>query len=179
MYHRYQRRTAFSLVELLIVIGIIAALISVLLPTLAKARRLSRSVACKARLEQLGAAFQMYLNQNKTHYPQAPSLPSVNPNNYPTIPVCLGPFVSNSNDAFQCPADDEQVFPTEGISYFYYNELGELPLAQTFFWHIFGNPSQIPAMWDAGIFHGTAAEANWLFIDGHVEDHFVKPPGGP
>ena len=167
MHYRNRRQKAFSLVELLVTLGIIAALISILLPTLAQARRMSRSVVCKARLEQLGAAMQMYLNQNKTRYPQAPALPSVNPNNYPTIPTCLGNYVSNSSQAFQCPADDEQVFPSEGISYFYYNELGELPLAQTFFWHIFGNPSQIPAMWDAGIFHGTAAETNWLFIDGH------------
>lgn len=73
MDYRIRRRVAFSLVELLVVIGIIAALISVLLPTLARARNVSRSVACKARLEQLGAAVQMYLNQNKTHYPQAPA----------------------------------------------------------------------------------------------------------
>lgn len=178
MHYRNRRRSAFSLVELLVTLGIIAALISILLPALARARRTARSVSCKAKLEQLGAAMQMYLNQNKGHYPQAPALPSVNPNNYPTIPTCLANDVSNSNDAFQCPADDD-VFPTEGISYFYYNELGEIPLAQTFFWHIFGNASQVPMLWDSSTFHGTAADFNWLFIDGHVEDHFVKPPGAP
>jgi prepilin-type N-terminal cleavage/methylation domain-containing protein/prepilin-type processing-associated H-X9-DG protein len=172
------RRTAFSLVELLVALAIIAALLAFFLPTLAKARRVSRSVACKARLEQLGCAIHMYLNENHTHYPQAPSLPSVNPNGYPTIQQCLSHYISDTNEAFQCPAD-EIVYPVEGISYFYYSELGEIPLAQTFFWQIFGNPSQVPALWDAANYHGTAADYNWLFIDGHVEDHFVQPPGSP
>ncbi len=87
MDYRIRRRVAFSLVELLVVIGIIAALISVLLPTLARARNVSRSVACKARLEQLGAAVQMYLNQNKTHYPQAPRCPR-------SIQTAIQPFRS-------------------------------------------------------------------------------------
>jgi prepilin-type N-terminal cleavage/methylation domain-containing protein len=161
------RRTAFSLVELLVALAIIAALLAFFLPTLAKARRVSRSVACKARLEQLGCAIHMYLNENHTHYPQAPSLPSVNPNGYPTIQQCLSHYISDTNEAFQCPAD-EIVYPVEGISYFYYSELGEIPLAQTFFWQIFGNPSQVPALWDATVplltTTGSSSTATWRII---------------
>jgi prepilin-type processing-associated H-X9-DG protein len=178
MHFRDKRTRAFSLTELLVVIGLIAGLIALLLPALAKARAASRSTACKARLEQIGAAMTMYLSDNKTRYPKAPSLPSVNPNNYPTIPQCLGHYVGDLNQAFQCPADD-YVFPTEGISYYYYTELGEVPLSQTFFWNIFGNPSQVPMVWDTTNFHGTSADSNWLFVDCHVEDHFVPPAGSP
>jgi len=175
---RTNRRRAFSLTELLVTLGLIAGLIALLMPALAKARKVSRSTVCKARLEQLGAAIQMYLNENKTHYPQAPALPVVNPNNYPTIPQCLGRDIGDVTEGFHCPAD-EFVFQTEGISYFYYNELGELPLGQTFFWKVFGNPSQVPVLWDTSNFHGTSADNNWLFVDGHVEDHFVAPAGAP
>jgi len=49
--------------------------------------------------------------------------------------------VGDVKQAFDCPADD-YVFPVEGISYYYYNELGEVQLGQTFFWQIFKNSSQ-------------------------------------
>src|SRR4051812_28612799 len=63
------RRRAFSLVELLVVIGIIVVLVAILLPSIGRAREQSRRAGCAANLHGIGQSLYMYANTFRDRLP--------------------------------------------------------------------------------------------------------------
>src|SRR5215831_15998174 len=64
-----RQRLGFTLTELLVVVGLIAVLISLLLPAVGKARAAANSTGCLSNLRQMGTAWAMYITENHGRLP--------------------------------------------------------------------------------------------------------------
>jgi prepilin-type N-terminal cleavage/methylation domain-containing protein/prepilin-type processing-associated H-X9-DG protein len=178
------RAAGFTLIELLVVIGIIAVLISILLPALSRVRESSRRTGCLANLRTIGQAMFMYANENKSRLP----------NGNVTWPGDEGQILVRLNErhvrhagAFHCPGDldapAQQIdtgkyeVPTSArISYDFYSVWwipnsgplltrlrGQAPLA----WDLSGAAARYKPLDQIQQNHGKRG-GNVLFADGHA-----------
>ena len=100
------RQTAFTLVELLVVIGIIAVLIGILLPTMSRARESANKTKCLANLRTLGQAMTMYANYSKGWLPNMNPASTVNdPAATTEVLVALNRDHIRAAATFHCPSD--------------------------------------------------------------------------
>src|SRR3954464_13502232 len=101
---RWCRATGFSLVELLVVIGVIGLLMGMLLPAVMRSRRAAAATVCLANMRQFGQFYFIYANSNKDRVPLGTAADNADPDPYHTAlnyfvwrdgaPSCAaGPFI--------------------------------------------------------------------------------------
>lgn len=115
------KRTGFTLIELLVVISIIALLISILLPSLSKARKAARRIQCASNQRQLALAFSMYLHVANGFFNPSPVIwPSSNTTSKIWGKTGLASsghligYLNNSVSVYFCP--DDYWSPTWGVA---------------------------------------------------------------
>jgi prepilin-type N-terminal cleavage/methylation domain-containing protein len=122
----------FTLVELLVVIGIIAVLIAMLMPALRRAREEARRVQCASNLRQIGFALTSYANENKDYFPHCGSQGIGHRSedwiwwqvtldiNESQVARYLGARGDNLKAVLRCPSDEITIHhPSTGGPYFY------------------------------------------------------------
>lgn len=197
-FHANRVAAGFSLVELLVVIGIIGLLMAILLPTLGAARRISHRTACASQLREIGHAFNFYLDAQDQRVPRLNPIPSLLPAIVPDAPgpaEALEPHLEAISRIWACPADvitraigggmTTSAAPgvltyhaREGTSYLYNAFFNAFSGGERWQQAIGKNserrpPSRLRLFHDFEPFHdkaGRAGAANYLYADFHVGD---------
>jgi prepilin-type N-terminal cleavage/methylation domain-containing protein len=176
-------RRGFTLVEVLVVIGIIALLAAILFPVFARAKNAAKSSACLSNLHQIGQAMLLYMGDNDDFFPQAvDASDKVHPEqwaafpefqaqipNMPMMQDALQPYCK-SKEIFHCPLDNgsqvlddhfpllfqalESQYKTFGSSYLYRTEITFKKSSQT----SLTSPADLNVLFDgAGHWHGSSS----------------------
>ncbi len=185
-------RRAFTLVELLVVVAIVAILAALLFPVFSRARERARLTVCTSNLKQIGAAVLMYAQDWDDTYPYAATIL----NEYegridaPSLRMVLSPYLNPNSRVWFCPSwmgihghllKDHPLWREYGCTYAYsafpYRAdrcLYGKPLAAV------TRPAEKPMIWCASgdVHSGITAEewgkgvpgaVNICFADGHVK----------
>lgn len=159
-----QTETGFTLIELLVVIAIISLLVSILLPSLRRAKELARQVLCMSNHRQLTHAVYLYSGEFNEHFPYAWSnFQCINDGKPISIEDALKFSLGGAKDVWKCPSDrpisgyPDGVHGAYGASYNYnsdryWNGHDCTGLQKITLSHI-SQPNEIVLFWDAANFH--------------------------
>lgn len=175
-------RRGFTLVELLVVIGIIALLISMLLPALNRAREAAKTVLCLSQLRQVGTASALYVNESRGYLVPCYTWPATPDGD--RIHQFLQRYLPNQGNktVWTCPnaipgVNDE--FPmtygaNQGVHVFHTTVLPTLaPQARV---TRIRRPAETIALADASQSSGVYTSGGWLDNSGYPGAPFLQAP---
>ncbi len=159
---------AFTLIELLCVVAIVALLAGLLMPVIGRVREAGRESACAGNLRQIGQAINSYAVDSKDLLPVCERLGGLY--GLPPLKDVLKPYLAGSAEVFKCPSDllrAAPVFKSDGTSYEWNSFASGLKIDRGDF-KVAGLNVVAPLLGDAEAVH--RARREYLYSDGHVAD---------
>lgn len=161
-------RRAFSLIELLVTIALVALLAALGLPVIERYADKGRAASCMANLRSLGTALNLYLADNNATMPTLQLARKSTDEDVPVIDNTLDHYTGGSKKVFACPSD-RKFATTTGTSYHWNVALNGQSIASLNFMGVAEQPSFIPIMGDKEGFHRDPDhKVNILYADGHA-----------
>jgi prepilin-type N-terminal cleavage/methylation domain-containing protein/prepilin-type processing-associated H-X9-DG protein len=168
-----ESRRAFTLIELIAVISIIAILVAIAFPVSSHVVQGAKAAGCVSNLRGLGVALNLYLGEHNQVMPNllaGRSSTSGTSQNLPVIDNTLNTYARDPR-VFACPADNAGLAASTGTSYFWNSAIDGQSTAHLHF--ILNSNSQsageIPLLSDKQGFHPYASnKVNLLYADGHA-----------
>lgn len=159
-------KRGFTLVEILVSIGVITLLAALAIPSLRIAKAKADSTKCVSHLRSLGVSLNLYLSEHQMMMPDIEAARASKTDDVPVIDNTLDAYVDNKA-VFACPAG-RAIAEKSGTSYYWNSALrGQSVAALRLFW--LDDPSKIPVLVDKEGWHQYVKDkVNHLFADGHV-----------
>lgn len=162
------RGQAFTLVELLVVIVIIAMLSVLIVPASERVLHSARASHCLGNLRNLGAALQLYLGDHNNQLPELVMGRESKDEEKPAIDTVLNAYAENPQ-VFHCKADNRGLYEKTGSSYLWNSLINGQNIASLDFMGFIHDGSRIPLISDKENFHKFRdVQVNILYVDGHA-----------
>lgn len=159
-------KRGFTLVEILVTVGVIILLASIAVPSIQITRARADATKCLSHLRSLGVALNLYLSDHQMAMPDIEAGRKDKNEDVKVIDNTIDGYLDDKR-AFACPAD-RTIAAKSGTSYYFNSALrGQSVANLSLFW--LSDPGKIPVLVDKEGWHKyTEDKVNHLFADGHV-----------
>jgi prepilin-type N-terminal cleavage/methylation domain-containing protein len=168
-----------TLIELLIVIAIIAALAAISVPTASLLRANSHKASCMGNLRQIALGLENYLQDHQETMPTLATARLDRSDSTPVLETVLLEYINNP-DSFHCPADRNE-FARSGSSYLWNTLQNGRLRSQLQFLGVRAEPQLVPLVTDKESWHGEKDGVMILYGDFTVSNRlrFIAPAPAP
>jgi prepilin-type N-terminal cleavage/methylation domain-containing protein/prepilin-type processing-associated H-X9-DG protein len=162
------RAAAFTMVEILVTLTILAILVAISVPTFRMMKANARSTLCAGKLREIGIGLNLYFTDKGMTFPTLVAARESRDQDDPAIDTVLLEYVGDEF-SFQCPSDHGEFFEKTGSSYFWNSLVNGQKTSNLKLLGMTGQASGIPIVSDKENFHEDVGDGvNVLYGDGHV-----------
>lgn len=175
------RRGGFTLLEIIVVIGIIFLLMLLAVPAYFRSMRNGKAAACMGHLRQIGLGLNSYLSDHEMTMPAMEAGRRDRSEDVPVLDTTLAKYVRDAR-VFACPDDRKKFAEKTGTSYFWNVAMNGQKVGNLNFLQLIKEQSRIPLVSDKEQFHPYSEnKINVLYADGSASQSlkFVVPEPEP